>query len=106
MQKPTHQPKATDYIPQIVDLVTTLLERGLAYESAGDVYFAVDKFPGYLKLSKRNMEEMLAGARIATGELKRNPMDFALWKTAKPGEPSWPSPGEKGVPVGISSVRP
>jgi cysteinyl-tRNA synthetase len=98
LQKPTHQPKATDYIPQIVDLVTTLLERGLAYESAGDVYFAVDKFPGYLKLSKRNMEEMLAGARIATGELKRNPMDFALWKTAKPGEPSWPSPWGEGRP--------
>jgi cysteinyl-tRNA synthetase len=98
LQKPTHQPKATDYIPQIVDLVNTLIERGLAYESAGDVYFAVDKFPGYLKLSKRNMEEMLAGARIATGELKRNPMDFALWKTAKPGEPSWPSPWGEGRP--------
>lgn len=98
LQKPTHQPKATDYIPQIVDLVSTLIERGLAYKSAGDVYFAVDKFPGYLKLSKRNMEEMLAGARIATGELKRNPMDFALWKTAKPGEPSWPSPWGEGRP--------
>ncbi len=98
LQKPTHQPKATDYIPKIVDLVSTLIERGLAYESAGDVYFSVDKFPGYLKLSKRNMEDMLAGARIATGELKRNPMDFALWKTAKPGEPSWPSPWGEGRP--------
>ncbi len=98
LQKPTHQPKATDYIPQIVDLVSRLIERGLAYESGGDVYFAVDKFPGYLKLSKRNMDDMLAGARIAPGEQKQNPMDFALWKTAKPGEPSWVSPWGKGRP--------
>ncbi|MBE0499833.1 MAG: cysteine--tRNA ligase [Desulfuromonadales bacterium] len=98
LQKPTHQPKATDYIPQIVDLVSRLIERGLAYESGGDVYFAVDKFPGYLKLSKRNMDDMLAGARIAPGEQKQNPMDFALWKTAKPGEPSWSSPWGEGRP--------
>jgi cysteinyl-tRNA synthetase len=98
LEKPTHQPKATDYIPQIIDLVSRLIERGLAYESAGDVYFAVDKFPTYLKLSKRNMDDMLAGARIATGELKQNPMDFALWKTAKPDEPSWDSPWGKGRP--------
>ena len=70
----------------------------MAYESAGDVYYSVDKFPSYLKLSKRNMEEMQAGARIATGELKRNPMDFALWKTAKPEEPSWESPWGAGRP--------
>ena len=98
LHKPTHQPKATDYIPQIVALVSTLIKRGLAYESAGDVYFSVDKFPDYLKLSKRNMDDMLAGARIATGDLKQNPMDFALWKTAKPGEPSWPSPWGEGRP--------
>jgi cysteinyl-tRNA synthetase len=96
--QPTHQPKATDYIPQIVDLVSKLIERDLAYESAGDVYFAVDKFPTYLKLSKRNMDDMLAGARIAPGDLKRNPMDFALWKSAKPGEPFWESPWGKGRP--------
>jgi cysteinyl-tRNA synthetase len=98
LQTPTHQPKATDYIPQIIDLVSKLIERDLAYESAGDVYFAVDKFPTYLKLSKRNMDDMLAGARVAPGELKRNPMDFALWKNTKPGEPFWDSPWGKGRP--------
>lgn len=98
LEIPTHQPKATDYIPHIVELVEKLIERGLAYESAGDVYFSVDKFPDYLKLSKRNMEDMLAGARITPGEQKQNPMDFALWKTAKPGEPSWPSPWGEGRP--------
>jgi cysteinyl-tRNA synthetase len=95
---PTHQPKATEFIPQIVALVERLIARGLAYESAGDVYYSVDKFPGYLKLSKRTMEEMQAGARIAPGEQKRNPMDFALWKAAKPGEPSWASPWGPGRP--------
>ena len=95
---PTHQPKATAYIPQIIALVERLIARGLAYEAAGDVYYSVDKFDGYLKLSKRTMEEMQAGARIAPGEQKRNPMDFALWKAAKPGEPSWPSPWGPGRP--------
>ncbi len=95
---PTHQPKATEFIPQIVALTERLIERGLAYESGGDVYYSVDKFPDYLKLSKRTMEEMQAGARIAPGEQKRNPMDFALWKAAKPGEPSWASPWGPGRP--------
>lgn len=95
---PTHQPKATEYIPQIIALVERLIARGLAYESAGDVYYSVESFPGYLKLSKRTMEEMQAGARIAPGEQKRNPMDFALWKAAKPGEPSWESPWGPGRP--------
>jgi cysteinyl-tRNA synthetase len=95
---PTHQPKATEFIPQIIALVERLIARGLAYESAGDVYYSVDKFPDYLKLSKRTMEEMQAGARIAPGEQKRNPMDFALWKAAKPGEPSWDSPWGPGRP--------
>jgi cysteinyl-tRNA synthetase len=95
---PTHQPKATEFIPQIVALTEKLIARGLAYESAGDVYYSVDKFAGYLKLSKRTMEEMQAGARIAPGEQKRNPMDFALWKAAKPGEPSWESPWGPGRP--------
>jgi cysteinyl-tRNA synthetase len=98
LRRPTHEPKATEYISQIITLVEQLIEQGLAYESAGDVYFSVEKFPDYLKLSKRNMEEMQAGARIAPGEQKRNPMDFALWKAAKPGEPSWPSPWGAGRP--------
>jgi len=95
---PTHQPKATEFIPQIIGIVQRLIERGLAYAAGGDVYFAVEKFTGYLKLSKRNMEEMQAGARIAPGEQKRHPMDFALWKAAKPGEPSWDSPWGPGRP--------
>jgi cysteinyl-tRNA synthetase len=98
LRKPTHEPKATEHIAQIIALVQGLIAKGMAYESAGDVYYSVDTFPSYLKLSKRNMEEMQAGARIAPGELKRNPMDFALWKTAKPGEPSWESPWGAGRP--------
>jgi cysteinyl-tRNA synthetase len=95
---PTHQPKATEYIPQIIAITERLVAAGLAYAAGGDVYYSVDKFPDYLKLSKRNMEEMQAGARIAPGEQKRNPMDFALWKAAKPGEPSWDSPWGPGRP--------
>ncbi len=95
---PTHQPKATDYIAEIIALIQTLIAKGMAYEAGGDVYYSVDKFPGYLKLSGRTMDEMQAGARIAPGEQKRNPMDFALWKAAKPGEPSWPSPWGEGRP--------
>jgi cysteinyl-tRNA synthetase len=96
--KPTHQPRATEYIQQIIDITQKLIDKGIAYEASGDVYYSVDKFPDYLKLSKRNMDEMLAGARVAPGEQKQNPMDFALWKTAKPGEPSWESPWGMGRP--------
>ncbi len=98
MIKPTHQPRATEYIDQIIEITQKLIANGIAYESSGDVYFSVNKFPNYLQLSKRNMEEMQAGARVAPGELKQNPMDFALWKTAKPGEPSWQSPWGMGRP--------
>ena len=98
LRKPTHEPKATEYIDRIIVLAQQLIEKGMAYESAGDVYYSVEEFPTYLKLSKRNMEEMQAGARIAPGEQKRNPMDFALWKAAKPGEPSWESPWGPGRP--------
>lgn len=95
---PTVQPKATHHIDHIIALVQRLIERGIAYESGGDVYFSVENFPSYLKLSKRNMDEMRSGARIAPGEQKRNPMDFALWKAAKPGEPAWESPWGPGRP--------
>jgi cysteinyl-tRNA synthetase len=95
---PTFQPKATENISQIVELIQGLIEKGLAYESGGDVYYAVREFSEYLKLSKRNMDEMIAGARIAPGEQKKNPMDFALWKAAKPGEPQWDSPWGAGRP--------
>jgi len=96
--KPTIEPKATQHISQIITLVERLIAGGRAYASGGDVYYAVESFPDYLKLSKRNMDEMRAGARIAPGELKRHPMDFALWKTAKAGEPTWESPWGPGRP--------
>ena len=96
--KPSHEPRATEYIQKIIEITQQLIDKEMAYESAGDVYYSVDKFPDYLKLSKRNMEEMQAGARVTPGEQKRNPMDFALWKAVKPGEPSWESPWGAGRP--------
>jgi len=98
MEKPTIEPKATDHIPGIIAIIEGLIAKGHAYESDGDVYFAVETFPPYLKLSKRNLEEMQAGARVEVGEKKQNPMDFALWKGSKPGEPWWESPWGKGRP--------
>jgi cysteinyl-tRNA synthetase len=98
LQKPTIEPKATEHIVQIITLVERLIAGGRAYASGGDVYYAVESFPDYLKLSKRNIDEMRAGARIAPGEHKRHPMDFALWKAAKAGEPAWASPWGPGRP--------
>jgi cysteinyl-tRNA synthetase len=98
LQKPTLEPKATDHIGGIITVIETLIAKGHAYESEGDVYYAVDSFPDYLKLSGRTMEEMQAGARVEVGEKKNNPMDFALWKGSKPGEPWWDSPWGKGRP--------
>ena len=98
IERPTHEPKATAYIEEIIGICQKLIDKDMAYASGGDVYYSVEKFDTYLKLSKRNMDEMKAGARIAPGEQKRNPMDFALWKAAKPGEPSWQSPWGEGRP--------
>ncbi|HJV36643.1 cysteine--tRNA ligase [Geomonas sp.] len=98
LELPTFQPKATEHIPEIIALVEKLIEKGYAYQSGSDVFFCVDKFDGYLKLSKRNLEDMQAGARIEVDERKRHPMDFALWKGAKPGEPFWESPWGQGRP--------
>jgi len=98
LAKPTIEPKATEHIDGIVAIIESLIAKGHAYESDGDVYYAVETFPTYLKLSKRNLEEMLAGARVDVGDRKRNPMDFALWKGSKPGEPWWESPWGKGRP--------
>jgi len=95
---PDHSPKVTETIPEIVDLVQKLIANGVAYESQGDVYFEVGKWPGYAKLSKRNLEDMQATERAGSGEQKRASLDFALWKAAKPGEPSWDSPWGKGRP--------
>jgi cysteinyl-tRNA synthetase len=92
------EPKATEHIPEIITIVKGLLDKGFAYEAGGSVYFAVDKFPEYGKLSKREKEGMMAGARVEVDENKRNPLDFALWKKSKEGEPSWESPWGQGRP--------
>lgn len=91
-------PRVTEHIPDIIELVRRLIDNGVAYEVNGDVYFAVEKFAEYGKLSGRDLDDMLAGARVQVGDQKHNPMDFALWKTAKPGEPSWESPWGQGRP--------
>ena len=96
--RPTFEPKATDHIDDIISMIETLISKGNAYPVDGDVYFAVQSFPDYLKLSGRNLDEMQAGARVDPDERKRNPMDFALWKGSKPGEPWWESPWGKGRP--------
>ncbi len=98
VERPTHEPRATENIPQILDLVRKLTEKGLAYVVDGDVYFAVEKYPSYGKLSGRNLEEMRAGARVEVDERKAHPLDFALWKASKPGEPAWDSPWGRGRP--------
>ncbi len=92
------EPKATDHISEIIEIVKGLVDKGYAYEVDRSVYFEVGKFPGYGKLSKRDLEDMVAGARVEVDERKRNPMDFALWKASKAGEPSWDSPWGPGRP--------
>lgn len=98
VSRPTHSPKATDHITAMIAMISKLVASGNAYECDGDVYFAVDNFPGYGTLSGRSLEEMQAGARVDVNEKKRNPLDFALWKAAKPGEPFWESPWGMGRP--------
>ena len=91
-------PKVSEHIPEIIAMISGLLEKGYAYTVDGDVYYAVESFPEYGKLSGRSLDEMAAGARVEVDERKRHPMDFALWKAAKPGEPAWESPWGKGRP--------
>jgi cysteinyl-tRNA synthetase len=92
------EPKVTDHMKQIIDLVQTLVDKGAAYIKGGDVFYAVDRFPEYGKLSGRKLDDMVAGSRIEINTKKKNPFDFALWKAAKPGEPSWKSPWGDGRP--------
>jgi len=91
-------PRATQEVPGIIEVVQGLVNKGYAYAVGGDVYFRVKSVADYGKLSHRNLESMLAGARVEVGEGKENPTDFTLWKAAKPGEPSWPSPWGDGRP--------
>jgi cysteinyl-tRNA synthetase len=92
------EPKATEHIQEMIDLIQELIEKGLAYPAGGDVYYRVGKFPDYGMLSGRKLEDMQAGARIDVNEQKEDPMDFVLWKGAKPGEPKWASPWGEGRP--------
>jgi cysteinyl-tRNA synthetase len=92
------EPKATEHIPEIIEIVKGLIGKGHAYAVDGDVFFEVEKLPGYGKLSGRRLEDMQAGARVEVDERKRNPMDFALWKSSKEGEPAWESPWGSGRP--------
>ena len=92
------EPKATEHIADIVELTGKLLSKGLAYQVDGDVYFDVARYPEYGNLSKRRLEDLQAGARVDVDERKHHAMDFALWKSAKPGEPAWPSPWGQGRP--------
>ena len=98
VKRPDYEPKATEHIEQIIAVVNRLIEKGYAYESGGNVFFAVEKFDAYGKLSGRKLSDMEAGARVEIDKQKRNPMDFVLWKASKPNEPSWESPWGKGRP--------
>ncbi|MBI4775296.1 MAG: cysteine--tRNA ligase [Deltaproteobacteria bacterium] len=95
---PDQEPLATEYIPNMIETIRLLVEKGHAYESQGSVYFSVSSFPGYGKLSGRDTDELMTGVRIEVDENKREPLDFALWKAAKPGEPHWSSPWGEGRP--------
>jgi cysteinyl-tRNA synthetase len=95
---PDFQPRATQYIGQMIETIKRLLGKGNAYQVDNDVYYAVDTFPEYGKLSHRKPEELMVGSRVEVDERKRNPLDFALWKGTKPGEPWWESPWGKGRP--------
>ncbi len=96
--RPTVAPKATENIKGMIRHITVLLEKKLAYVNEGDVYFSVEKFDGYGKLSGRNLEDMVAGSRVEVDKKKKNPLDFALWKVSKEGEPWWDSPWGRGRP--------
>ncbi len=98
VDRPTLEPRATEHIAEMIALIEELIAKGLAYQAGTDVYYAINTFPQYGKLSGRNLDDMQAGARIAINENKNHPMDFVLWKGSKPGEPTWDSPWGPGRP--------
>ena len=98
VKRADESPRATDHIEDMIEMISILIDKGLAYSSHGDVYFDVAKFEGYGKLSNRNIEELETGHRIEPGKNKRNPLDFSLWKSSKEGEPYWKSPWGPGRP--------
>jgi cysteinyl-tRNA synthetase len=98
VERPSVAPRATEHIDGMINLIGMLLDKQMAYEMDGDVYYEVERFQGYGKLSGRSLEDMVAGARVNINEKKKNPLDFALWKAAKENEPQWESPWGKGRP--------
>ena len=98
VEMPTYEPKATGHIPEMIEMIKGLIDKGYAYQSDGDVFYSVRKFNGYGNLSGKNMDELMAGARVEIDERKKDPLDFALWKASKPGEPWWESPWGRGRP--------
>jgi cysteinyl-tRNA synthetase len=98
VENPSYSPRATEFIPGMIELIGELLNKGLAYQVDGDAYYRVSAFPEYGKLSGRKVQDLQVGARIAASEKKENPLDFTLWKSSKPGEPQWDSPWGKGRP--------
>jgi len=98
VERATYEPRATEHIPAIIRVIQRLIDNGTAYVAGGDVFFSVESFTGYGKLSGRRLADMMAGARIEVDERKKNPFDFVLWKAEKPGEPSWESPWGRGRP--------
>jgi cysteinyl-tRNA synthetase len=98
VRRATVEPKATDHIPDMLAIIKGLVDKGMAYAEGGDVYFDVAGFPAYGRLSRRRLDQLQAGARVDVDEKKRDPLDFALWKASKPGEPAWDSPWGPGRP--------
>ncbi|MBI1943338.1 MAG: cysteine--tRNA ligase [Betaproteobacteria bacterium] len=99
VEKPDHEPRATGYVPQMLEMIRRLEDKALAYKAGdGDVNFAVRKFPAYGRLSGKSLDELRAGGRVEPAAGKHDPLDFVLWKHAKPGEPAWPSPWGEGRP--------
>ena len=98
MLPPHHEPRATQYMPEIIAMIQALVDKGYAYVADGDVLYSVSKFEGYGRMSGKKLADLRAGARVEIGEHKRDPLDFVLWKAAKPGEPAWDSPWGAGRP--------
>jgi cysteinyl-tRNA synthetase len=98
LQRPDHEPRATEYIPEMIAMIQTLIDKGYAYAADGDVLYSVRKFPGYGRLSGKRIDDLRAGSRVQIDDAKHDPLDFVLWKRAKPGEPSWDSPWGAGRP--------
>ena len=101
VKEANHHPRVTESMDEIIDFIQKLIEKGYAYEVDGDVYFKTRSYEEYGKLSHQSIDELRSGARIQVGEKKKDPLDFALWKSAKPGEVYWDSPWGKGDLVGI-----